>query len=95
MSDAAMKTAAQFTTAAGAAIALVTLIGMLVGGIIWNYTVKADTDRALTALGKLERRMDEQTAANRKRHDALLTLTFSVDALTRAYQRRPGVDRER
>ena len=75
---------------AGAAIATVTLIGMIVGGIIWIYTVKADTDRALIAVGKLEKRMDEQTTSNRKLHDAVLKLTFSVDALAKVYETRRG-----
>ena len=70
---------------ASSAIAVVTLGGILVGGIVWVHTVKTDTDRALVAIGKLETRMDEQTAANRALSESMLKLTFAVDALAKAF----------
>ena len=70
---------------ASSAVAVVTLCGLAVGGIVWVHTVKTDTDRALVAIGKLETRMDEQTAANRALSESMLKLTFSVDALAKAF----------
>ena len=83
-----VKAANQLKAMAGAAIATVTLVGMLVGGIIWIYTVKADTDRALIAIGKLEARLDAQTESTRKLHDAVLKLTYAVDSLAKIYESR-------
>lgn len=85
-----LNRAEKVKTIGGAIAVAVTLLTMLVGGIIWIYSVRADTDRALDAVARLEVRMDEQTKSNRKLHDALIRLTVSVDSLTRAYERRGG-----
>ena len=66
------KTANQLKAIAGAAVAVVTLVGMIVAGVIWVHTVKTDTDRALVAVGKLESRLDEQASATRELHTAVL-----------------------
>ena len=82
------KAADRLKTMAGSAVAVVTLVGMIVAGIIWVHTVKTDTDRALVAVGKLESRLDEQASATRELHTAVLKLTFAVDALAKVYELR-------
>lgn len=81
------KIAASVKTHVGAIVAIVTLITMMVGGIIWIYTVRADTTRALDGIASLESRMNDQAKASQELKIALIKLTVSVDNLTRVYER--------